>query len=84
MIVSTDTDSNWLPLFRNLSTPFHQILLVPVYQDGGTCGGYPGERRQVLPPADLEFAGVTTKGLTSNHNIHCPKRRKRNSEEDCD
>lgn len=81
MIVSSDTDSNWLPLFRNLTTTFHQILLVPVYQDGGTCGGYPGETRQVLPPQDLEFAGVVTKGLETNQNINCPRRRKKHTDE---
>jgi len=84
MVISTDTDSNWLPLFRNLSAPFHQILLVPVYQDGGTCGHYPGERRQVLPPSDLQFVGLTARGLKSNRNINCPRKKKRNTEEECD
>ena len=72
MIISTDTDSNWLPMFRNLSTPFHQILLVPVYQDGGTCGQYLRERTKVVPPSDLSFAGVTSRGLESNIDINCP------------
>ena len=72
MIISTDTDFNWLTLFSNLTTSFHQMVLVPVYQDGGTCGQYPGPRRQVLPPQDLEFGGIVTKGLTSNQNINCP------------
>jgi hypothetical protein len=72
-MVSTDTDSTWLPLFRNLSTPFHQILLVPVYEDGGTCGAYPGERKEVPKPQELEFTGNISKGLTTNRNIHCPK-----------
>jgi len=84
MIVSTDTDSNWLPLFRNLSSSFHQVLLIPVYQDGGTCGGYPGDRRTVLPLEELEFAGDITMGLTSNQGIHCPRRSRQAGEEDCD
>ena len=84
MIVSTDTDSNWLPLFRNLSSSFHQVLLVPVYQDGGTCGGYPGDRRTVLPLEELEFAGDISMGLTSNQGIHCPRRSRQAGQEDCD
>ena len=72
MIISTDTDSNWLPMFRNLSNLFHQVLLVPVYQDGGTCGGYPGERKEAPTPQELEFAGKVSRGLKTNRIIHTP------------
>lgn len=84
MIISTDTDSNWLPLFYNLSSSFHQILLVPVYQDGGTCGGYPGERRAALTPGELQFVGDVSRGLSSNKDIHCPRRTRHTGDEDCD
>ena len=73
MVVSTDTDSNWLPLFRNLSSAFHQILLVPVYQDGSTCGHYPGEKRNTVAHTELSFAGDVSKQLPSNVGIKCPK-----------
>ena len=72
MIISTDTDSNWLPLFSNLTSVFHQVLLVPVYQDGGTCGEYPGDSREVVSPEEIEFAGTVTRGLYTNKDITCP------------
>ena len=75
MIVSTDTDAAWLPKFGNLTTPFHQVLLVPVYQDGGTCGAYPGKRKTVPMPHELEFAGRVSEELFTNENIRCPKKR---------
>ena len=42
MLVSTDTEINWLSLFSNLSSPSHQLVGVPVYEDGGSCGVYGG------------------------------------------
>ena len=42
MLVSTDTELNWLSLFSNLSSPSHQLVGVPVYEDGGSCGKYGG------------------------------------------
>ena len=69
MIVSTDTDAAWLPKFANLTPPFHQVLLVPVYQDGGTCGAYPGKRKNVPMPHKLEFTGRFSEELFTNENI---------------
>jgi hypothetical protein len=73
MIVSADTDSVWLSLFHNLSSQFHQILLVPVYEDGATCGEYGAKRMKVKPLREMEFAGSITKELTTNREISCPK-----------
>ena len=42
MLVSTDTELSWLSLFSNLSSPNHQLVGVPVYEDGGSCGKYGG------------------------------------------
>ena len=42
MLVSTDTELNWLSLFSNLSSPSHQLVGVPVFEDGGSCGLYGG------------------------------------------
>ena len=42
MLVSTDTELNWLSLFTNLSSPSHQLVGVPVYEDGANCGIYAG------------------------------------------
>ena len=42
MLVSTDTELSWLSLFSNLSSPSHQLVGVPVYEDGGSCGKYGG------------------------------------------
>ena len=37
--------ARWPPL-----PPPTQILLVPVYEDGSTCGHYPGDRREPTLP----------------------------------
>ena len=42
MLVSTDTELSWLSLFSNLSSPSHQLVGVPVFEDGGSCGLYGG------------------------------------------
>ena len=42
MVVSTDTELSWLSLFSNLSSPSHQLVGVPVFEDGGSCGLYGG------------------------------------------
>ena len=47
MLVSTDTELNWLSLFSNLSSPSHQLVGVPVFEDGGNCGLYGGGGRPV-------------------------------------
>ena len=73
MIVSADTDSVWLALFHNLTSQFHQILLVPVNEDGVTCGAKGAKRMKVKPLREMEFAGSITKELTTNHEISCPK-----------
>ena len=52
MIVSADTDSVWLALFQNLTSEFHQILLVPVNEDGVTCGAK-GAKRMNCAESDL-------------------------------
>ena len=41
-MVSTDTDLLWLSLFTNLSSPTHQLVGVPVYEDHAHCGIYGG------------------------------------------
>jgi hypothetical protein len=73
MIVSADTDSVWLSLFQNLTSEFHQILLVPVNEDGVTCGAKGAKRMKVKPLREMEFAGSITKELTTHHEISCPK-----------
>ena len=75
MVISTDTDAAWLPMFSNLTSLFHQVLLVPVYQDGGTCGAYPGKRKNVPSPQKLEFAGIINADLFTNEDIRCPRKR---------
>ena len=37
-MVSSDDNLNWISLFSNLSTSFHQLVGVPVYEDGAHCG----------------------------------------------
>lgn len=71
-IVSTDTDASWLTLFMNLSSPFHQIRYVPVFEDGNTCGTFPGHSMEPVRPENLEFAGTLQEGLVSNELIVCP------------
>ena len=51
LLVSTESDLTWLSKFRNLSSPFHQLVGVPVYEDGAGCrhhggGGLPVRERQ--------------------------------------
>ena len=73
MLVSADTDSKWLTLFKNMTNSNHQILLVPVYEDGVTCGDayYPAERRDPPSHEEMEFAGDIKKKLTTNREIFC-------------
>ena len=42
ILVSADTELNWLYQFKNLTAPYHQIIGVPVYEDGASCGKYLG------------------------------------------
>ena len=42
ILVSADTELNWLHQFKNLTAPYHQIIGVPVYEDGASCGKYIG------------------------------------------
>ena len=53
LLVSAESDLTWLSKFHNLSSPFHQLVGVPVYEDGGTCGiagggGIPVRERKSL------------------------------------
>lgn len=36
-LLSTDTDLSWLNKFKDIETPLHQLMLVPVYSDGIGC-----------------------------------------------
>ena len=38
LLVSAESDLTWLSKFHNLSSPFHQLVGVPVYEDGAGCG----------------------------------------------
>ena len=42
ILVSADTELNWLHQFKKLTGPNHQIIGVPVYEDGASCGKYMG------------------------------------------
>ena len=73
ILVSTDTELNWLYQFRNLSGPGHQIIGIPVYDDGASCGHY--SQNTALDPLDFDQIsafGNVEKKLTNNHDIVCP------------
>lgn len=72
MLVSTDSDLNWLSLFSNLSKPTHQIIGVPVFEDGAHCGDYDYPASPVLDHAQLSVMGDVTNQLKSNRGIKCP------------
>ena len=71
MLVSADTELSWLYKFRNLSSSFHQLIGVPVFQDGGNCGLWDGNF-PVLDREQLEFVGNVQDDLYTNQNIDCP------------
>ena len=73
MILSADTDFNWLIHSKNMSSDFHQFLYVPVFEDGGTCGTwYYTQAAKASKLEELGFAGIIANNLTSNRNINCP------------
>jgi len=74
ILVSADTELNWLYQFKNLTAPYHQIIGVPVYEDGASCGKYLGGGASVLPLEELAFEGRIDKKLTSNKQITCPEK----------
>ena len=71
MLVSSDTDLSWLFKFVSKRTEYHQLVGVPVYDDGGHCGrwqgGYP-----VLGQDSLSKVGTVGRHLSSNKDIKCP------------
>ena len=72
MIVSADTELAWLYKFIELSSSFHQLIGVPVFQDGGNCGLYGGSF-PVLEKDQMAFVGVLDENVQTNENIFCPK-----------
>ena len=42
LLVSVDSDLTWLSKFLNLSSPSHQLVGLPVYEDGAGCRHYEG------------------------------------------
>ena len=73
MLVSADTELNWLYQFQNLTGDNHQIIGIPVYEDGANCGVYPGARLTPLDYEQISFVGKVEKRLTNNKNIECPR-----------
>ena len=71
MLISADTELSWLYKFRNLSTDYHQLIGVPVFQDGGNCGRWDGNF-PVLEKEQLEFVGDVKDNIETNENIMCP------------
>jgi len=74
ILVSADTELNWLHQFKKLTGPNHQIIGVPVYEDGASCGKYMGGGGGVLPLAEIAFEGRIEKGLKTNKDISCPEK----------
>ena len=90
ILVSADTELNWLYQFKNLTAPYHQIIGVPVYEDGASCGKYLGRAQSnvlifsltmflgggasVLPLEKIAFEGKIDKKLNSNKHITCPEK----------
>ena len=74
MLVSVDTELSWLSQFHNMTGPGHQIMGVPVYQDGANCGQYPGDGLPTLSSEKISFVGnvQSQEMLQSNADIHCP------------
>ena len=70
-----------------LAEYIHKLgLKFGIYEDYGnlTCGGYPGERRAALTPGELQLVGDVSRRLSSNKDIHCPRRTRHTGDEDCD
>jgi len=72
LLVSADSDLTWLSKFLNLSSPTHQLVGLPVYEDGAGCGHHEGGDLQELDFAKLSVMGDVTNKLQSNREIRCP------------
>jgi len=72
LVVSTDTDLLWLSLFTNLSSPTHQLVGVPVYEDHAHCGKYGGGGDPTLDHAQMSVMGDVSNRLQSNMGTKCP------------
>ena len=70
MLVSADTELAWLYKFKYLSSSNHQLIGVPVFQDGGNCGLWDGNF-PVLDSQELGFVGNVHENLDTNENIFC-------------
>ena len=73
MVLSVDTELSWLSQFHNITGPSHQIIGVPVYQDGANCGQYPGDGVTTLPAEKISFVGNILPDRTSYDQIRCPQ-----------
>ena len=71
MLVSSDTDLGWLFKFVDNSSAFHQMVGVPVYEDGAHCGRFPGGSFPVLGEESLRLVGSVNNLLRSNKDINC-------------
>ena len=56
LLVSTDSDLTWLSLFLNLTSPTHQLVGVPVYEDGAGCRNYGGGGDPVRKRKSVELS----------------------------
>jgi len=72
LLVSVDSDLTWLSKFLNLSSPSHQLVGLPVYEDGAGCRHYEGGSLTELDFAKLSVMGDVTNKLQSNRKIKCP------------
>ena len=71
MLVSADTELAWLYKFKYLSCSYHQLIGVPVFQDGRNCGLWDGNF-PVLESHQLDFVGDVNDNYDTNENIFCP------------
>ena len=71
MLISADTELSWLYKFKYLSCSYHQLIGVPVFQDGGNCGLWAGNF-PVLESKELDFVGDVQDNFDTNENIVCP------------
>ena len=60
LLVSAESDLTWLSKFHNLSSPFHQLVGVPVYEDGAGCRNYGGGGDPVRERKSVELSNIYT------------------------
>lgn len=72
LLVSAEPNLPWLSKFINLSSPSHQLVGLPVYEDGAGCRHYEGGSLTELDFAKLSVMGDVTNKLQSNRKIKCP------------